>query len=139
MRVNGRDGCCIQLLVEWPMRAREHMCRWAIAYAAPGGDGAHPLVALSNRTTTLTKASPARKRQPLSACLRAAYYSCALNSFVHVLMYTHYLLAAMIGKNMKARRKYLWWSRYLTQFQMFQFVTMMVQVRAFNIEDAAQG
>ncbi len=59
----------------------------------------------------------------------AAYYSCALNSFVHVLMYTHYLLAAMLGKNMKARRKYLWWSRYLTQFQMFQFVTMMVQVR----------
>ena len=65
-----------------------------------------------------------------AAYLCAAYYSCALNSFVHVLMYTHYLLAAMLGKNMKARRKYLWWSRYLTQFQMFQFVTMMIQVRS---------
>ena len=62
----------------------------------------------------------------------AAYYSCALNSFVHVLMYTHYLLSAMLGKDMRARRKYLWWSRYLTQFQMFQFVTMMVQVWALS-------
>ena len=59
----------------------------------------------------------------------AAYYSCALNSLVHVLMYTYYALSMVLGKDPALRRKYLWWSRYLTQFQMFQFVTNMVQVR----------
>lgn len=56
-----------------------------------------------------------------------AYYSCALNSLVHVLMYTYYALSMVLGKDPALRRKYLWWSRYLTQFQMFQFVTNMVQ------------
>lgn len=56
-----------------------------------------------------------------------AYYSCALNSLVHVLMYTYYALSTMLGKDPARRRKYLWWSRYLTQFQMFQFVTNMAQ------------
>ena len=103
-----------------------HHRRWAIAYAAPGGDGAltkHAVILASLRIWAASETKDER------LCLCAAYYSCALNSFVHVLMYTHYLLAAMLGKNMTARRKYLWWSRYLTQFQMFQFVTMMVQVR----------
>nr|ACK99719.1 delta-6 polyunsaturated fatty acid elongase [Lobosphaera incisa] len=56
-----------------------------------------------------------------------AWYCCFLNSLVHVLMYTYYLLATLLGKDAKARRKYLWWGRYLTQFQMFQFVTMMLE------------
>mmetsp|Transcript_14639 Transcript_14639/g.44233 ORF Transcript_14639/g.44233 Transcript_14639/m.44233 type:complete len:297 (+) Transcript_14639:64-954(+) len=56
-----------------------------------------------------------------------AYYSCALNSFVHVLMYTYYLLSTMFGKDERLKRTYLWWGRYLTQFQMFQFVTNMGQ------------
>lgn len=30
------------------------------------------------------------------------------------------------GKDEKKKKKYLWWGKYLTQFQMFQFVTMMV-------------
>lgn len=55
-----------------------------------------------------------------------AYYSCALNSFVHVLMYTYYLMATLF-KDERTKRKYLWWGRYLTQFQMFQFVTNMAQ------------
>ena len=79
---------------------------------------------------SITSASSLNRRNACAPC--AAYYSCALNSFVHVLMYTHYLLSAVLGSNMKARRKYLWWSRYLTQFQMFQFVTMMVQVLRFH-------
>lgn len=30
-----------------------------------------------------------------------AYYSCFLNSLVHVVMYTYYLLAALLGKESK--------------------------------------
>lgn len=34
---------------------------------------------------------------------------------------------ATLFKDEKTKRKYLWWGRYLTQFQMFQFVTNMGQ------------
>ena len=40
-----------------------------------------------------------------------------INSLVHVIMYSYYLLAAMGPKV----RKYLWWKKYLTQFQMVSF------------------
>lgn len=56
-----------------------------------------------------------------------AYFSAALNSGVHVFMYLYYLLAATLGKNDKVRRKYLWWGKYLTQLQMFQFCLMLTQ------------
>lgn len=56
-----------------------------------------------------------------------AWYSASLNSFIHVLMYTYYFMATMIGKNEKRKKKYLWWGKYLTQLQMTQFVTMMGQ------------
>jgi len=46
----------------------------------------------------------------------------ALNSFVHVIMYTYYLLSSLSSSNPKFRQKYLWWGRYLTTFQMLQFV-----------------
>lgn len=62
-----------------------------------------------------------------------AYYSAALNSFVHVVMYTYYFLASAIGKNDKARKRYLWWGKYLTQLQMTQFVTMLFQA-TYNIK-----
>lgn len=42
------------------------------------------------------------------------------NSLVHVIMYSYYFLAAL-GPHMQ---KYLWWKRYLTTFQMFQFVVI---------------
>lgn len=32
-----------------------------------------------------------------------AYFSAALNAFVHVIMYTYYLLAIVVGKNEQAR------------------------------------
>jgi elongation of very long chain fatty acids protein 7 len=41
-----------------------------------------------------------------------------LNTFVHIIMYSYYMLAAM-GPEMQ---KYLWWKKYLTMFQMAQFV-----------------
>eukprot|EP00892_Ulva_mutabilis_P002340 jgi/Ulvmu1/12106/UM084_0031.1 len=56
-----------------------------------------------------------------------AYYSAALNSLVHVVMYAYYLLASALGKDERLRRKYLWWGRFLTMFQMTQFVTMVCQ------------
>ena len=39
-----------------------------------------------------------------------------LNSFVHVVMYSYYFLAAL-GP---AFQRYLWWKKYLTTFQMLQ-------------------
>ncbi|XP_063890230.1 very long chain fatty acid elongase AAEL008004-like isoform X3 [Helicoverpa armigera] len=45
-----------------------------------------------------------------------------LNTFVHIIMYSYYMLAAM-GPHM---RKYLWWKKYLTTLQMVQFVGIMV-------------
>lgn len=56
-----------------------------------------------------------------------AYFSAALNSWVHVCMYSYYLLAIIIGKDADRRRKYLWWGRYLTQMQMFQFLLNLLQ------------
>lgn len=56
-----------------------------------------------------------------------AYFSAALNSWVHVCMYTYYLLSALIGKNDATRSKYLWWGRHLTQLQMLQFFLNLLQ------------
>ncbi|XP_041357223.1 elongation of very long chain fatty acids protein 4-like isoform X2 [Gigantopelta aegis] len=44
-----------------------------------------------------------------------------INSLVHVVMYTYYGMSA-IGPHMQ---KYLWWKRYLTMFQLTQFVIMV--------------
>ena len=56
-----------------------------------------------------------------------AYFSAALNSWVHVCMYSYYLLAVLVGKDEKRRKKYLWWGRYLTQMQMAQFALNLCQ------------
>lgn len=56
-----------------------------------------------------------------------AYFSAALNSWVHVCMYTYYLLAIILGKSEKRRAKYLWWGRHLTQMQILQFVCNLCQ------------
>lgn len=40
-----------------------------------------------------------------------------INSFIHIVMYTYYLLAAF-GPEMQ---KYLWWKKYLTTMQLVQF------------------
>lgn len=50
-----------------------------------------------------------------------------LNTFVHIIMYTYYMLAAMGPKV----QKYLWWKKYLTVLQMVQFV--LVMVHAFQL------
>lgn len=45
-----------------------------------------------------------------------------LNTFVHIVMYTYYMLAAMGPKV----HPYLWWKKYLTVFQMIQFIAVMI-------------
>ncbi|KAG8252572.1 elongation of very long chain fatty acids protein-like [Homalodisca vitripennis] len=50
-----------------------------------------------------------------------------LNTFVHIVMYSYYLLAAL-GPHMQ---KYLWWKKYLTALQMVQFV--LVMLHAFQL------
>ncbi|XP_054001058.1 elongation of very long chain fatty acids protein AAEL008004-like isoform X1 [Hylaeus anthracinus] len=50
-----------------------------------------------------------------------------LNTFVHIVMYTYYMLAAMGPKV----QPYLWWKKYLTVFQMVQFV--LVMIHAFQL------
>jgi elongation of very long chain fatty acids protein 4 len=51
-----------------------------------------------------------------------AYWSAGLNSLVHVFMYMYYCCSAL-----KIDRRYLTWAKYLTMFQMTQFVSNMVQ------------
>jgi len=47
---------------------------------------------------------------------------CALiNCFVHVIMYSYYFLSAL-GPQMQ---KYLWWKKYLTRLQIFQFMVII--------------
>ena len=46
-------------------------------------------------------------------------FGAALNSVIHVIMYTYYYLASF-GPRF---RQYLWWKRYLTQIQLTQFMT----------------
>ena len=78
-------------------------------------------------TTCLISLTQTLSRPDTLFVMPAAWYSACLNSLVHVLMYTYYLSAAVIGKDVKKKKKYLWWGRYLTQFQFFQFVSMLVQ------------
>lgn len=43
-----------------------------------------------------------------------------LNSFVHIVMYFYYMVAALGPKY----QKFIWWKKYLTAFQMLQFVAI---------------
>lgn len=45
-----------------------------------------------------------------------------LNSFVHVVMYSYYFLS-LLGPSVQ---KHLWWKRYLTQFQLVQFIIIFL-------------
>nr|FAA01274.1 TPA: elongation of very long chain fatty acids protein 16 [Ladona fulva] len=45
-----------------------------------------------------------------------------LNTFVHVVMYSYYLLASLGPKY----HKFIWWKKYLTALQMTHFVAIMI-------------
>jgi len=50
-------------------------------------------------------------------------FGALLNSLIHVIMYTYYFLA-MLGPQMQP---YLWWKKYLTAFQIFQFCLISIK------------
>ncbi|XP_030760378.1 elongation of very long chain fatty acids protein-like [Sitophilus oryzae] len=50
-----------------------------------------------------------------------------INTFVHIVMYFYYFVAALGPQY----QKYLWWKKYLTAFQMVQFV--LVMLHAFQL------
>ncbi|KAM9847400.1 very long chain fatty acid elongase 5 [Aulostomus maculatus] len=50
------------------------------------------------------------------------YFGACLNCFVHVVMYSYYGLSAI-----PAVRPYLWWKKYITQFQLIQFFLTLLQ------------
>ena len=45
-----------------------------------------------------------------------------INTFIHVIMYSYYALAALGPEY----HKYLWWKKYITQIQLIQFICVMV-------------
>lgn len=53
------------------------------------------------------------------------------NTFVHVFMYSYYLLAAF-GPHM---RKYLWWKKYMTRLQLLQFISMLIVLGVITVLD----
>lgn len=54
-----------------------------------------------------------------------------LNTFVHIIMYAYYLLAAFGPKV----QRYLWWKKYLTTMQMIQFLAIMVHAFQLLVVD----
>ncbi|KAI0230196.1 Elongation of very long chain fatty acids protein 4 [Lamellibrachia satsuma] len=50
-----------------------------------------------------------------------SFFGAMVNSFIHVLMYTYYSVAAL-GPQFQ---KYLWWKKYLTSLQLVQFVVVV--------------
>ncbi|XP_069675782.1 very long chain fatty acid elongase 2-like [Periplaneta americana] len=53
-----------------------------------------------------------------------AFLSVLLNSLVHVIMYSYYMLSAL-GP---ALQPYLWWKKYLTQLQLTQFLVVSAHI-----------
>lgn len=54
-----------------------------------------------------------------------------LNSLVHVIMYTYYLIAALGPKY----QKYLWWKKYMTWIQLTQFCIMLAYLAIIILMD----
>lgn len=54
-----------------------------------------------------------------------------LNSVVHVVLYTYYLIAALGPKY----QKYLWWKKYVTKIQLTQFCIMLAYLATLLVFD----
>ena len=52
----------------------------------------------------------------VKSVVSTAFLSAMINSLVHVIMYTYYGMSAV-----PSLRKYLWWKRHLTQFQLVSY------------------
>lgn len=53
-----------------------------------------------------------------NAQMPIAYFFILLNGIVHIIMYSYYALSSF-GPQIQ---RYLWWKRYITQLQLFQFI-----------------
>ncbi|GFR68975.1 elongation of very long chain fatty acids protein, partial [Elysia marginata] len=51
-----------------------------------------------------------------------SFFGAMINSFIHVIMYSYYAIAALGPEY----QKYLWWKRYLTRLQLLQFFVGLV-------------
>lgn len=58
----------------------------------------------------------------------AAFFIGLVNTFVHIVMYSYYGLAAL-GPHMQ---KYLWWKRYLTRLQLVRVSCSQSQHKSFT-------
>lgn len=47
-----------------------------------------------------------------------------INSFVHIIMYSYYMFAAM-GPQFQ---KYLWWKKYITNLQMVSVIIILIVI-----------
>ncbi|KAL5017047.1 hypothetical protein ScPMuIL_006636 [Solemya velum] len=56
------------------------------------------------------------------------FFVAMINSFVHIIMYAYYALAAL-GPHMQP---YLWWKRYLTRLQLIQFFAIVLH-QGYNL------
>ncbi|XP_030755503.1 elongation of very long chain fatty acids protein 4-like isoform X1 [Sitophilus oryzae] len=54
-----------------------------------------------------------------------------VNSFVHIILYSYYFLAAL-GPSFQ---KYLWWKKYLTRFQLIQFCLIFLHSSLIFVTD----
>ncbi|KAJ8984838.1 hypothetical protein NQ317_013039 [Molorchus minor] len=54
-----------------------------------------------------------------------------LNSFVHIIMYSYYLIAALGPKY----QKYIWWKKYMTWIQLAQFCIMLTYLTILTAMD----
>ncbi|XP_073995510.1 very long chain fatty acid elongase 7-like [Rhodnius prolixus] len=59
----------------------------------------------------------------------------ALNSLVHVIMYTYYFLSNL-GPSV---RKYLWWKRHVTKLQILQFLLALTLLGRLQMEGCKQA
>ncbi|KAH3832237.1 hypothetical protein DPMN_105518 [Dreissena polymorpha] len=51
-----------------------------------------------------------------------------LNSFIHLVMYTYYFMAALGPRY----QKYLWWKKYMTKMQIVSSVSILMTILKDN-------
>ncbi|KAL2747264.1 elongation of very long chain fatty acids protein AAEL008004-like isoform X2 [Vespula maculifrons] len=87
------------------------MIAWGATKYYPGGHGT-----FIGRNTDKLTLTIWPTLSPIAAIDRCVFEG-LINSFVHIVMYTYYLLAALLPQY----QKYLWWKKYITTLQMGQF------------------
>ncbi|KPJ15882.1 Elongation of very long chain fatty acids protein 2 [Papilio machaon] len=58
----------------------------------------------------------------------------AINSFIHIIMYAYYGLAAFPNLT-----KYLWWKKYITKMQLIQFFLMIIHLISSHVSSLCRS